>query len=475
MSEPRPQDPAAPQGVNPLIWTTFLRAHEAAGSRATMTQPSNDEEALASIQSMMRRNPAPPIQDCSHRVELALTLRRHRGDAWEDCVTNLRQLMNRHRSPAGGTIAELPTQPCNHQAVVNQVLRAATGDSWDNAIAEVNRLWEADQPRPESTAAPTTGTGGGARLFKASDVPEFRKLKDFPSYFNQVRFFLHGQSVPESLCTEAVFTLLSRWTGTDLKNFAQETDASTIARATWVETRQGYLDYLNGKFRGSNDYTQAAAEWEDLAHTLRGRKFNDAIDFYLAFETGLHDYRAACLRNNKDLPSNREETKKFVAALPPSMVDEMLTRKDDFEDQPYDTYKAALTRLWTAMRATGAKIMTTSVKREREEDSEDEAEARPAKRFGPARPRTTDSCRRSWDEAPQELQGSITPGSWMRPEEVRFIKQRWERVKKAGVCARCRQPRSKHALIDTFTPVSAWEEPRVRIAEVKEELSDREE
>jgi len=103
-------------------------------------------------------------------------------------------------------------------------------------------------------------------------------------------------------------------------------------------------------------------------------------------------------------------------------------------------------------------------KRSRDEawDSDEEERAMPAFKKKVVRGR----CVKGWDAAPPELQGPIRYGVWMSPEEVRVTEARYNRVKRAGVCSKCRLPRKQHPLEDTYEPMPAWEGPRggVRMA-----------
>lgn len=329
-------------------------------------------------------------------------------------------------------------------------------------------------PRPPANTAQEK-----PKCFATTEAPEWLKLDDFVTYWPRLRFFMRGQNVTNNMCVEACFRILSQWKGAELQRYAQETDATDLARPTWAETRDNVLDWLNQKFRTKTDLSDAKSRWVSVPHRMQRKHFNDAISFYLAFETELNDYRAACIRNSASEPRAAEITLMFSNSLPSSIAARVRETEDDLDTAAYDTYRSKIARIWESHKESRIRINAVvstevgpSVKRAFEEMSQDweGAEAAPVQKrpFRPYGQTRKGQCRETWEKAPRELQGVIYIQPWATAAERQEIRRRHQRVKEAGVCARCRLPKSKGHMVDTFVPVGPLMETEVRISEAEE-------
>lgn len=312
---------------------------------------------------------------------------------------------------------------------------------------------------------PTVGTDR-PEIFKANEAPKWEDENKFPEYFSRLRFFMRGATVSDDRCRQACFLIFQAWTGSRLQQYAQEVDVGTLARGDWEATQENILQWLNNKFRSKTDFPESTARWDAVGAKLRKRHFANATDFYLAFEIELNLYNAARTRQGLTRAGDTEVTAKFVSSLPSSIAARIRETASDLDEVPYGTYKSKIAYTWEAHRQADIKIneITASGKRAREEEEDEERSAKraflPQGRPGP--------CREGWDNAPANLQGTIQAAVWMSPEERRLARERHDRVKKAGVCARCRMPRRPGHLINTFQPVGPFE-VRARMVEAEEE------
>lgn len=335
-----------------------------------------------------------------------------------------------------------------------------TNDDVENAIIAMAR------PRtpPPAPPAPSTVGGGGSRpeLFRADEPPAWTDAEKYADYYDRLRFFMHGVYVSDDRCTQACFLILARWESPSLVSYARQQDASTLARANWALTRTRILEWMDEQFRPKTDFSKEVAQWDGFAQRLARRHFKNANEFYTEFETGLFQYNAACDRAGQDRPSAREVTTKFVAALPKAVAARVRENHNDLDSRPYTTYKVQIAFVWESNLVTGMKVYLAKRSRDEAWDSEEEERAMPAFKKKVVRGR----CVKGWDAAPPELQGPIRYGTWMSPEEARVTEARYNRVKRAGVCSKCRLPRKQHPLEDTYEPMPVWEGPRggVRMA-----------
>lgn len=477
--------PPVPPGLSQLTWDLFVDCHDRAGSRATMTQPQSDEEALRLIAGMINRMPQPtPSFRCSHRSELALTLRADIDQSWDESVRLVQQMMNRHRNPGGAIVNEDPLGPCNHEEVLNRVLRATLDDTWRNALAEVRRLWELDHP------APVQQTGGGGtppvpvgltQMVSAPKPPEFKDETDFEEYRGNFRFYIRSiEPTTPGQIMAALTGIMDAWKGKK-KLFIKNMDPEDFMRPSathpsWAQSTEALIQFAKRHFGTIRSLADAQQEWIRTPDAMRKEKWKTVEEFYLAFQIHLLRVRDRA-ETEADKPSEREVTRVFIACLPREVLQAAEAQIGaEIHTAAYDTYRNQIARLWYHYQEKAAKAHVG--KRFREEDSEDEADVREAKRrFQTTRTTIPGRCQSTWDNAPPNLQGPITVGKWATPEETQSTQARWKRVKDAGVCARCRLPRSRHPLQDTFQAVGPWEGPRVREtrAEEEEELSEREE
>ncbi|KAK5651148.1 hypothetical protein OQA88_13242 [Cercophora sp. LCS_1] len=230
-------------------------------------------------------------------------------------------------------------------------------------------------------------------------------------------------------------------------------------------------------------YSNATKAWNEAPFKLQKKHFDSAQEFYLAFETVLFDYNASCTRKGVPRPSDAEITRKFVSSLPPGILARTRESASDVDTSTYETYRNKIANVWTANKESGIRInvagaerTSPSAKRAAAEDEDfwEEADVRAAKRnFLPPRPAAKAKCMLSWEGAPKSLQGPIYYQEWMSPQEERFTRERHEKVKAANVCARCRLPRSKGHLQDTFTPVEPFKKPSVRVVTEQEEVDSQ--
>jgi len=355
-------------------------------------------------------------------------------------------------APASRRSTDVPMDTAQVQAAINRMVDATIEDLRGGNLA------------------------GGERgeIFKASEAPEFTDLHKFPSYYAQLRFFMRGQSVSSNRCVQACFLIMSRWTGKQLMDLAQETDASTLARPTWEATQTHLLEWLNGKFRSKTDFGDAVSRWLAAPEKLRGRKFKSGQEFYLAFETELAQFNAACNREGETRPSNQEITRHFVTALPPAIAARVRESANDLDTVEYERYRTKIANVWAAHLEANIKINRVATKRARTPDEDEEEAVAYAVRQGQRRWAQKGQCRDSWEAAPKELHGQIYWSEWMSPSEESAALARWKRVKNAKVCARCRKPRGNSHLEDTFQPVGSFkDEARAReivIAEPEQEV-----
>jgi hypothetical protein len=364
-------------------------------------------------------------------------------------------------SPENRRTVDVPTNEAEAQAAILRMVDAAL------------------EARSTTTSL---GTEGRPEIFKPQDPPAFQRLADFSSYYTNLRFFMRGVQVSNNRCQQACFLILARWEGPQLASYAQEIDASVLARLDWPRTRESILTWLNEKFRSKTDLSDATARWTSTAARIQKKHFKSGIDFYTAFETELNEFRGACLRAGRTVPNDLEVTAQFVNALPPAIAARVREGVEDLDTAAFETYRSKIARVWAAHQQADIKINKITIdegqgaKRAFEEVDQDwdEADARAAqtgrRNFGPRR-QEKGFCKNSWEKAPQHLQGNITLQSWMTQEERRGVRDRHAKVKAAGVCARCRLPRGSGHLIDTFMPVGPLEEgPRARLVENDEEL-----
>jgi len=319
----------------------------------------------------------------------------------------------------------------------------------------------------------TVTEGVRSEIFKAADAPAFKEMKDFPQYYTSLRFFMNGTRVSSDRCREACFLILSRWQGS-LLHYAQEVDAGDLARDDWVQTKTQVLDWLNTRFRNKTDLADASARWVGTSQRFSRRKWDDANEFYLSFESELNDFRAACLRAGRSAPTEDDITRQFVASLPPAIAARCRETASDLDTRAYSTYRDKLAILWESHKTAHIKINEVRVnqmKRPWDETEEEEEAVRPVKR--PYFPLPC-QLKKKFDEkpvVPMNLRGTIGYVEGNTSEENAHAKARRDRCARAEVCARntCRRPRSEHPAMEHFQKIGPWNGPSPRIREIREE------
>jgi hypothetical protein len=241
-----------------------------------------------------------------------------------------------------------------------------------------------------------------------------------------------------------------------------------------AESAEALLAFAKKDFAPIRAFWDSQMDWVHTAEAMRKEKWKTVEEFYLAFQIHLLKVQD-CATTEADKPSDREITRMFVACLPEEVLRAVEPHAPNIHSATYDTYRVQIAQQWYHYQGRVGKSLMG--KRQQEEDSDDEAEVREVKRpFHQPRATIPGRCKANWEGAPRDLKGPITAGDWAEADETRCIQARWKRVKDAQVCARCRLPRNKHPLQDTFIPVGPWDGPRVREVQAEEEeLSEREE
>jgi len=325
-----------------------------------------------------------------------------------------------------------------------------------------------------------TVSSGLTQIVSAPKPPEFSDKTPYDDYRGDFRFYIRSiEPSTAGQITAALTGLMASWKDRK-KAFIRNVDPASFIRPLapeepqWRASAEALLAFAKTNFAPIRALRDSQEDWIRTPEKMSREKWKTAEDFYLAFQTHLLKVQDRA-ESEADKPGQREVTRIFVACLPEEVRMAVEPHAPDLLSATYDTYRFQIAQQWYHYQGRSGKIHVA--KRSREDDSEDEAKARPIKRPFSG-PRTIPGkCAGSWETAPRELQGSIKAAEWMSPEETKFIHARWKRVKDACVCARCRLPKNKHPLQDTFQPVAAWEGPRVRetITEEEEELSEREE
>jgi hypothetical protein len=261
-------------------------------------------------------------------------------------------------------------------------------------------------------------------------------------------------------------------------------DVSTFVRPTWKQTYEAFLAYTDATFLPSNLYQLCIIEWRKI----HGKKGQSAQDFLLEFESALWSLNEAADYRKIPRPSAGEITRQLTAALPNHVRDEILKFLPDFEEHPYDHYRARLQDIWLRTAWPDSSRHSAPAPRARLTN------ASPAQAVHPRRDNNDTRMRRcglvvSYDTAPAvpaHLRGSIYADDNRDLNLLREIVTRRNACIQANVCEYCRRPRSEHHAVSAqFKEInrspghavqSQRGRPRARIADVPgprvEEVTD---
>lgn len=333
-------------------------------------------------------------------------------------------------------------------------------------------------------AAAGTMTDPGKLPFTPKDVPQY--TGQYMAYRRELRDFVYTYetAVTGNLVRSAMFAIKTGLK--EISDLASSKDAADFAPAgsTLLEAWKRYQDWLDAMLISATQHVEEQDSWRKMKQ--RARRAETAQEFYIIFQECLFKFNEACTRTGATRPTATEITRHFIEALPNDVAASarplaaQVAGADGLDRDPYLTHKDLLDYQFALLRkrTTGPKALVT--KRAREPDSEDEEEGQQAGKalriqgrpF--ATPNKRGGCRRSWEDAPAKLQGPIAPQPWMTPEERRWTKERHERVRQAGVCARCRGPRERNHLHDDFVPVGPYAElPRAAEATATSEEEEQ--
>jgi len=471
------------------LWALFPA--DARGS----AMPGTGPEFASELEALLTREGARPTPDdertdCNHRRELALALRRPTSTRWTVLWPIVAFIARMVEGTSGSPFTGTVTSGCTHPREIAALIRRPTNFTWDELLREVERLYREYLRRVDLNHEPEARLdtpwveerpvqAGSARLFDTTTpLPEFQDPTKASTYVLNLEFWAKSQAVKPENLERAVYAILSGWKGGRLADYAKVANAANLVRLDWESTVRAVTTWVQDAFTSATAYSEAWKKWENLPEYLKGRDYISGGAFFLAFEAELMAFQRACQYANIPEPSTGEVTRRMMSCLPEQIRLHLRCDQPSIDGLRWDTFKEAIERKWKLVNTTrpqakqaAAEVYLKRAQPDEDDLSEDEGEARTAKRpFIPFGNKSTkEPCRKSWERAPKNFQGPISVQEWMTPIEAKEIRARWERVKMAGVCARCRMPRSVGHILDTFMPVGAFEIARARMAQEADE------
>lgn len=217
--------------------------------------------------------------------------------------------------------------------------------SWADSLDEMTRLYDLAQNQPQLGNPPA---GNDDKLFRASEVPEFKERKEYWSFRSSLNRFVSGVIVRDQDRLLALNRILSRFTGKEVSDAANRWNVSNLAAAalTWPEAYTAFLKELDRRFLTPDFATQQEIRFKSLRV-----KDMEPQDFINEFETRVRTLEEALELAEMTPIENGEIMRQLMSVLPGDIRSKI---KDQFrkpEEEDFFTITPDIIRWWMNINA----------------------------------------------------------------------------------------------------------------------------
>ncbi len=362
------------------------------------------------------------------------------------------------KTAATGARSPEDVEMCGHPRTLALTLGAHQDQSWEDSIRQVVSLLN---------QAATSASQTGGRVFKASEVPEFKDSADYWNWRCQFRRFALSQDVPTGSLSQALNRVLQQFTGPNTSPLAQSWNiATTLGDAyTWDQAWQALIDKTDVNYLPQDIYSRQIRNW----NSTRPKPGDSPQDFLVRFRANLWTLEEAAILKNVPPPAGAEVMRQFMRVIPDHLRNECVKLIPNLEAGPLDAHAPRILEIWaTTPSPTAARPPRAASA---------PIQGRPA-------PRTTNNEKRlrrcgvncSYDEpaprVPDEYRGALYWKATADPAANFQAQNRNTRARGANLCESCRRPRDYHRAGQTFMPIRDYRAgplpaaPRVNFAPI---------
>lgn len=345
------------------------------------------------------------------------------------------------------------TRPCRHPQELSAVLNPGPPPdeslAWNISLDTVRDLTTGNLPAPPAPSV----LPQGEKLFKATEVPEFKDIKGYWDWRCLFRRFARSQKVEPWDCSFALERIVQRFTGPSLANFAQHLNVAGYTRASWDLTYQAFLAYTDANFLPTNFYTKAVIKWRQV----HGKLADVPEEHIIRFQAALFEFEEAAAIRKVSGPSQEAISLQFAASLPPEVRDEVRVHEPDFETEPYLQHRQRIVNVWNAQPKPANKGKTPAPRVNMGQLSG--GGANPDNQLRRRQCGLTASYDFPAPPVPSSLRGPLYYKQSMDLVAQNATMTRNRLARSMDVCEACRRPRSAHKQGLPFKPVQVYQGP----------------
>lgn len=315
--------------------------------------------------------------------------------------------------------------PCRHPEEAAVALHQDPNSvSWADSIDEMTRLYNLAQQQPGNRA----DDDDGDKLFRASEVPEFKERKDYWSFRSSLNRFISGVMVRDRDRLLALNRILSRFTGREVSDAANRWNVTNLAlnALTWPEAYIAFRKELDRRFLSPDFATQQEIRFRGLRV-----KDMEPQEFINEFETRLRTLEEALDLAEMTPIENGEVMRQLMSVLPGDIRAKV---KDEFrhpEEQEFFTIAPDIIRWWMNINAAKPKEQRRRSQGGSRASTNPSSSNNSGSSTRPSHPVWGPCNKPCWDEETIVPQGNR--GIYMNIQRGRD-----------NICPRCRRGQSEH-------------------------------
>jgi hypothetical protein len=333
-------------------------------------------------------------------------------------------------------LTRIPLGSCTHPTELGTVLNNPAQE-WNTSLDVVRDLMTAAPPPAQVTEART-------KLFKTSEVPEFKDTTQYEAFRTQLKSFFQAEDEP----APHEFGRAMRRVLTSFKDpvaIAAQAgwDISPLVHHTWTQTQEAFLSALDKKFQKATILEDAIADYMKC----RPKESELPSDFFNRFEAVTNQRREIEKRKGmtpEQQLSDQAVTSRLLAVVPRYLVDNvrlaMARNGQILEVQPLSVLRPEFERAWAYVQPPPPKNPRPTPANPQGRQRQGPARQTPTAGMNEVKERTCGLIV-SYDTAPAvpaALRGSLysptDPGSAARRSLASRMK----------VCEYCRRPKDQH-------------------------------
>lgn len=256
------------------------------------------------------------------------------GETLQEQFTHAMQQLRNSLNRMTKRISGLPMDTdCNHPRELADTMGYDPTPPWQELLGYVSALLHpALGPAPSSTSD---------RVFRATDVPEFRSADQYWTWRAMFKRFAQAESVADHMVNTAIARVLARFTDSAAL-VARSWDINQLTAPTWAQTINTFLSYADMRFLSPDFFEQQMKKWRGL----RPKAGQDALEFLREFEAEFLTLNEAGKVVSRLPISDGEMVRQCIAVLPRDVRTQLKFRHENPDLMaPRDFFNATV-KVW---------------------------------------------------------------------------------------------------------------------------------